>query len=931
MYRVAEYLRINARYAAALGGLRWSADGEAVEYGDGSTFAFAGEVVSFLEGFASQRPLIHFAYILHLLCLLRRERTPVGGAPSPLFHAFREAGQFHRNAGAFCGVLCAELPPVPDPPSAWAVWQRVILQAGITTAGYLAGGPAEEPPLAPATFEATVLHALWGLPSDEVAHWLKHGQGPPRDEDKLAEAVVRERPPTLGGLLAEVSQRERLAGAVPFVEQMVSALTLPPRRLDEHALPQGGYSDVCTRGNPEQVLPTQFALDDLEFLRRHAEHELLYFRREEPHAPTREDLLVLLDQGTRTWGAVRLALAAAAFALGRYAERRRLPFRVAATSAGGAPCDPLDMNRDALAALLEASDLSPHPGLALERALADEAPAGRDVVLLTHPRNLAEPGVAAAARRVRPGTRLFALAVDGHGDAQFSELRRGAPVPLTRFHVDLERRPAPKPEPRPVEWARPPWRGDVERVGFPFQFGIGGTPPGNFFQFAFDHAGDWLLTCTGDWMLYATRTDGSRTEVLPRGFVDGRVVQDFQAVLGVAGGFVVVARHPALVALHYDFRTRTCKAHQLQAAQAPPDIGRRSTACWYLRRLHTLVVQHRGDPAQFVNLSTGGRDACRALTGARLEFPSSASSPDVLLSLPLQPDGEPSDPQRIWNWPSLCFSPASGTVILRDVVPPWQPFTPVADGKPFLRGDDILNASCQGHTLALLTLRPPAATRALRLFRGPEGSPLDQFVQPPGLERFALSADGRLLARLVRTSQVEIRDVAAGGPPLCVTLRGRFHDAVAVELGDSWLSIQVGETAHLVRWDEGRLVFSQARGSAAALIRSELVRAGLPTDGARAVSRPLPDFLREATGRFRAAAWRDLIAVVDAHGQVALFTHAGELLCMFFAFRNQVAAWAPDGTCYGPQVLLGQRSTPGALERIGQALRAAWRGHRVPR
>src|SRR5205085_4322203 len=178
--------------------------------------------------------------------------------------------------------------------------------------------------------------------------------------------------------------------------------------------------------------------------------------------------LVLLDQGTRTWGAVRLALAAAAFALAQYAERRRLPFRVAATSAGGAPVGPLDMDRDALAALLEASDLSPHPGLALERALAEEAPAGRDVVLLTHPRSLAEPDVAAAARRVRPGTRLFALAVDGQGDAQLSELRRGAPVPLTRFRVDLERRPAPKPEPRPVEWARPPWRGDVERVGFPF-------------------------------------------------------------------------------------------------------------------------------------------------------------------------------------------------------------------------------------------------------------------------------------------------------------------------------------------------------------------------------------------------------------------------------------------------------------------------------
>ncbi len=929
MDRVAEYLRINARYAAALGGLRWSADGEAVEYGDGTTFAFAGEVVSFLEGFASQRPPVHFAYVLHLLYLLRNERTAVVRVPSPLFPAFREAGQFHRNAGAFFGALCAGLPPVPDPPSAWAVWQRVILQASMTTAGHLYVGPGEEPPLAPATFEGTVLHALWGVPSDELVHWLRHGQGPPRDGDKLAEAV-RERPPTLGGLLAELSRRERLAGAVPFVEQMVSALTLPPRRLDEHALPQGGYSDVCTRGNPEQVLPTQFALDELEFLRRHAEHELLYFRREEPHAPTREDLLVLLDQGARTWGAVRLALAAAAFALGQYAERRRLPFRVAATSAGGAPCDPLDMDRDALAALLEASDLSPHPGLALERALADEAPAGRDVVLLTHPRNLAEPDVAAAARRVRPGTRLFALAVDGHGDAQLCELRRGAPVPLTRFRVDLERRPAPKPEPRPVEWARPPWRGDVERVGFPFQFGIGGTPAGNFFQFAFDHAGEWLLTGTGDAMLYATRTDGSRTEVLPRGFVDGLVVGNFQAVLGVVGGFVVVARVPAPLALHYDFRTRTCKAHRFPPDPAAPPDGPRNTACWYLRRLHTLVVQHLGEPPQFVNLSTGNQDAYPALAGSPLELRYGASSGDVLLSLPLQPDGEPSDLERPWNWPFLSFRRPAGSIMLHHVVPPWQPFTPVADGKPFLSGDVVVSASCQGHTLALLTRRAPASTHALRLFRGPEGTPLDQFVQPPGLDRFALSADGRLLARMVRSTQVEIRDVAAGGPPLCVTLRGRFHDSVAVELGDCWLSIRAGETAHLVNWHAGRLEFRQLRGSAAFLWEAR-ARDDIPTECVPAVPRQLPGFLHDTTGRFRAAARSNLIAVVDAYGQVALCTHAGELLCMFFVFRNQIAAWAPDGTCYGAQVLLGQGPTPGALERIGQALQVAWRGHQVPR
>ena len=48
----------------------------------------------------------------------------------------------------------------------------------------------------------------------------------------------------------------------------------------------------------------QFALEPMEFLRRLAEHEMLYFRREEPHERVSEDLVVLLDQGVRTWGPV---------------------------------------------------------------------------------------------------------------------------------------------------------------------------------------------------------------------------------------------------------------------------------------------------------------------------------------------------------------------------------------------------------------------------------------------------------------------------------------------------------------------------------------------------------------------------------------------------------------------------------------------------
>ena len=44
---------------------------------------------------------------------------------------------------------------------------------------------------------------------------------------------------------------------------------------------------------------------------------------------------------------------------------------------------------------------------------------------------------------------------------------------------------------------------------------------------------------------------------------------------------------------------------------------------------------------------------------------------------------------------------------------------------------------------------------------------------------------------------------------------------------------------------------------------------------------------------------------------------------MLFAFRQQLAAWLPDGTGFGSPALLGCSPTPGAAAKIGRALQAA--------
>jgi hypothetical protein len=912
--RAAAYLAL-ARGGA--GGLRWSTAADVLEYSDGSTFAFAAEVLTFLEGFASERPLIAFTCLLHLLRLLRPRTETPPPAFARLREAFQKNGRDFRNAGVFAAQLCRDVPPAPDPPTAEDLWYWLVARQ-VGTHDPPEGG--EIPPLALPAFEARVQRALEAYTFEDVAHWMSRGCGPVRTGGApLARVIEKERPPSLEGVLGEVAQRERLSGAVPFVRQLVSALTLPPRWLAPPELPLGGYADVSTHGQLGQILPSQLAYDDLEFVRRLAQRELLFFRREDPHVRTREDLVVLLDQGVRTWGKVRLVLTAAVFALGRLAQRRGLPFRATLTSTGGELCDPLGMTREAFGGLLEASDLSANPGLALERVLAAPAEAGRDVVLLTHPRSLAEPDVAAAARTLRPGQRLFALAVADDGNVQWAEMRHGLAVSLSRFHMEPERAP-PAPAPPPAGPGSA-WRGDLEPVPYPFQLGVGAGTDLSL-CFAFDHAGEWLLLATNKGMLYLTRTDGTHSEVLPRGRVDGQAVQHIGEILGVAGGFVVITPHPAPTALHYDLARRTCRAHRFPASAAAGKPGR---WCYY-RWAHTLVLQE-DSTVRCLYLDPESRDI---LPGTQII--SSFAEEDVSVSgrtfwRVLPPQDKPHSVGLDQARPRLSFDTTTGAVTLFGALPEWEAFMPLADGQPLLRGAALLDAVCQGRTLAALFRHAPGRACKLRLFRGPQGIPLAEFHQPATLCRFALSSDGRLLARQPRASQVEVRDVAAGGPPLCLTPRGRFHHNAVLELGKDWLTLQTDNTLHLVRWGSGRLQGSLGRGDLESFLRCELAAGGLGSRGTRATAGQVPAWLRDQCGsRFTAAAVERLTGAVDRFGEAALFRPDGGLVCMFFAFRQQIAAWMPDGTCWGPVTLLGRPASPEAAEKIGRALCEAANG-----
>lgn len=902
-------------YCRHLGGLRWSPNHDAVETEDGRTFALVSEIGLFLEGFAASRRLIHFGFVLHLLHLLGKGQAPHPARAEWLFCTFHETGRPLRNAGAFFAELCRHVPAVADPfrfnANEWLVQSSILWFYRV---------PAEEevPPLSPAAFEDHVLRRLEAYQPKELKYWLRHGRGPIKESgEKIVREVVAVPPRALTDVLAELTQRERLAGAVPYVSRLVGALALPPRRLARNELPMGGYSDVATRGLPEQILPSQLALDDLEFLRRFAANELLFYRREEPHAQTKEELLLLLDQGVRTWGDVRLVLAAAVLALGRRVAKGKTALRLAATSSAGRPLDCRTADAAKLGELLEASDLTFHPGAALERVLEEPSDGLRDIVLLTHPRNLAESEVQAAARRVDKKCRLFAVTVDGHGQAELAELRHGVPVPRTRFHIDWEKTPPPEPESVPEAPPAAAFRGDVEPIGFPFRFGVTG-PLG---PFAFDGSGEWLLLSGPNGMLHVERTDGTGAEVLPRGFWKGNVLHNIEAVLGVPGGFVVCGRADVeLLAMHYDLTRRRCAARVL----GMPDKDRRQW--FYLPRFHSVVL--KGDAGNFgVDLATGERAFYKreSRAGDSRVQQACAEAENHALPAPALPIVGARTGLRHWNTPVLYYD-WDGCISVRRASGEMHTFTPLADGLPFLKNHRPSPAQIYGNTLALCVTGPKPELNRLHVFRLPEGTPIaDLPMRPSGNLAFALSPSEKHIARQTSDSMVVLHDISDGGGPVQIPLRGRYHTQLDVELGQGWLTVRVGGWWHLLCWNSGILDHVRGQGDDGLKLRERLKAARLPHPGAAVRSANLIwSRLGYDLKRFTAYAQMDgLTLVVDTFGQLIVLDDSQQLVCMFFVFRNQLAGWLPDGTRFGSAALTGGPETAVAAEKVGQALSAA--------
>jgi hypothetical protein len=942
------YLILPRKYCDWLGGLRWSSHDDTLVDGEDKTFAFQVEIAVFLEGYGAHASLIHFGHIVHLLDLFRSPfsyRIPTITEFNRLHKAFEKCCWRWRNAGAFAATLCRDLPHVPEAVSTKEVCRRLrnphapirwfVAQYNDTLA------QAEVPTIDAPAFEELMAQRLAAYDTEDLEHWLCQGRGPIKQP---AETLVRqiELPPprNLPEIMAGLLQRPRLSGAAPFVGQLVSALSLPPRRLEHQEIPIGGYTDVTTRGRNDHLgdlLPSQFVLDDLEFLRRFAEHELLHFRREEPQSAVKEELVVLLDQGVRTWGDVRLVLSAAAAALTKLTTRRRIQLFFAGTSSEGKLLDPLELNTESLADFFEASDLTPNPGLALEGVLEHRSESLRDIVLLSHPRNVREEDVVAASRRAGPNDRLFAVSLDDQGRGRLSEIKHGTPLRIRDFRLDLaqvERRPDFAD--RPVgECPATAWTGHVEPIGFPFRFGM--TDKIGQGLFDFDYAGEWLFTASPNGMIFVWSVDSRSMEVLPRGWYHECPVTQLHQLVGVAGGAAVLGStntNDPLLVVHYDLLHRECQVYDLRTTKSPTLLVE------YFREYHTLLIRN-GNQKLALDLGSGklyppplqsGEPPTQVLrrthASSRAKIvhnmdPVTGRSQEVFRHMPVVREHD-SPPES--GAPFIRHHSNDGCLVVNGTVPPWRSFTPRADGMPIFRSCGIHIAHYSGKTLALLTDNPIGGGLKLRLFRGPEGVALAEFPVTRRDYGFVLSHDGRRLARQTDTRQVEVRDVIDGGPALLETSIGGSHSQLEVFLGDYWIAFQVGHNEHLIRWDRDNLQIHHGQGKLSHLKEGMMEH----RQSREANRRFLIKFWPYDLQRFVSACHFKVTALLDRFGQVAILDADKHLICIFFVFRHELAAWMPPDIRWGPAHLTGGPATPSAGAKIAQALcEACSRGNRI--
>lgn len=453
---------------------RWTVDGEAVVWADGTTIAFKKEIEGLIARLAPGG-LPRFGSIVLLLAACRDgwERSsgrrsvegfarvfaqwqpnaqpdiPVGGSPQLFAIIARSIRSTLEQLDAVCrlpaevrqGILAksilAETVFEPGRKQLTPVEAAIVLGAledGINPTALGASFTSEEsltqfardceslqPGLGKVDAAALALRARTGLDEPILPADLHLS---------AAERTCR--------LLDDLTHDKEFAGLARLAQKLMAAVHVPRSLHSREELPVGGVSDLANRGSLDRLLISELANDSLTLAVRVALNEALYLRRESPPRDPPHRRALLLDCGIRLWGTPRAFAIAAALAFAATTEHKA---EISAFRAAGKHAEPLDLTtRAGLVSCMAALDAWPHPGDSIQPFLdagAHDRAAPADAILITHPDVLSDPGFSSALAKSVVDV-LYVATVDGDGRFEMFAITPGGRKRLSEARLDLQ-------------------------------------------------------------------------------------------------------------------------------------------------------------------------------------------------------------------------------------------------------------------------------------------------------------------------------------------------------------------------------------------------------------------------------------------------------------------------------------------------------------
>lgn len=221
-----------------------------------------------------------------------------------------------------------------------------------------------------------------------------------------------------------------------LIKRIWSGLNIPLHSSLPSQQPLGGVADLTNKGDFDKLLISEFANDDIVFLSRLANSEVLYIHREIPPANNSMERVILMDVSLKNWGTPKAVSFATMLAIAKHPKTDiACSAFVVGNSFHPVSIDNVETIIDGLQ-LLEGS-LHAANGLT---AFFKEYPAGRnrEIFFITEPSTLKHPAMAKAMSDYQPFI-SYLLFTDSIGNIDIYKKQQGSKKYIQHIQLPLEK------------------------------------------------------------------------------------------------------------------------------------------------------------------------------------------------------------------------------------------------------------------------------------------------------------------------------------------------------------------------------------------------------------------------------------------------------------------------------------------------------------